>query len=101
MHRVRPRKRKIYHGRIILDSQPTNWIKKHRSFASKEWFESQIRYGTWMKEQSNTFLLYVTVPEGIRPLLIQIKFKHYSQGRKAYNYDHVLVYHAHVLRKKK
>jgi len=47
MFRSQPRRR-IYFGPITFESQPLNWIKHHRSFASREWFESQVRYGVWI-----------------------------------------------------
>lgn len=99
MHRVRS-KRRIYFGRVILDSQPIRWTKEHRSFASKEWFESQVRYGKWIRQKGNRFVLRVTVLEGTKPLVIMIKIRHFPQGTRRHNYDHVLVKHAHVLRKK-
>ncbi len=94
---------KRYSGSIILGSQPLNWIKHHHSFASREWFESQIRYGQWIRERKSSykFLLYATVLEGIKTLEILIKITYHPQGTINCNFDHVLVNHAHVLRKKK
>jgi len=72
-----------------------NWTKKKRSFASREWFESQVRYGEWIRERNkpNHYLIYTTVIEKIEPIKILIKIRHYL--------THVEVYHAHVLRKTK
>ena len=88
--RSQPRKR-IYLGPVILGPQPTTWIKKHRSFASREWFESQVRYGDWIVERGKTdcYLVYVEVVERIEPIKVLIKLKRES--------THVLVYHAHVI----
>ena len=63
-----PRKR-IYTGQIELGPQPRTWIKKHRSFASRDWIESQIRYGEWTKERNeqSSFLVYATNIDGIKP----------------------------------
>lgn len=93
MAHFQPRRR-IYFGQIILGDQPINWIRKHRSFASREWFESQVRYGTWIKERNrlNHFLIYATVTEGIKPIKILIKIKHSD--------TYVLIYHAHVFKKR-
>ena len=87
-------KKRIYDGQIELDSQPRTWISKHKSFASREWMESQIRYGEWIQERSGQpqFLIYATNIEGIKPLTILIKIRFFD--------TYVTVYHAHVLRKK-
>ena len=79
----------------MLDSQPLNWISEHRSFASREWFRSQVEWGLWEKDgrKRNCFLIYVTVPEGIKELTVVIKIK--------YSVSYVRVYFAHVLRKSK
>jgi len=53
------------------------------------------------KKTRARFMIYVTVLEGIKPVVIEIKIRHYPQGRIGHNYNHVLVTHAHVLRKKK
>lgn len=94
MFRSQPR-RKIYLGLVILNSQPTHWMKAKRSFASREWFESQVRYGKWIRERNkpNHYLIYTTVIEKIEPIKILIKIRHY--------HTHVLVYHAHVIKKKR
>lgn len=91
MHRSQPQRR-IYFGSVILDSQPLNWIKYHRSFASREWVEGQVRYGKWIRERDkrNHYLIYVDVIEKIEPIKVLIKIR--------YARTHVLVYHAHVLR---
>lgn len=87
-------KKRIYDGQIEFGSQPRTWISKHKSFASREWMESQIRYGEWIREKPDKpqFSIYATVIEGIKPLTILIKIRLFDA--------HVLVYHAHVLRKK-
>lgn len=94
MFHSRPR-RKRYSGDIIIDSQPLNWIKYHRSFASREWFESQVRYGEWIRERDkrNHFLIYTTIIQPVKSITILIKIRLFP--------TYVLVYHAHVLRKKK
>ena len=85
---------KRYGGPIHFDSQPTNWMKEHRSFASREWFRSQVQYGEWERDgrKRNCFLIYVAVVEGVKDLTVIIKIKYFQ--------THVLIYHAHVLRKK-
>jgi len=82
---------KRYFGPIILDSQPMNWLKRHRSFADKAWFEGQIRYGEWIRERKkpNYYLIYAKVIERIEPITVLIKIK--------YCHTHVLAYHAHVI----
>jgi len=61
MFRSQP-KRRVYAGPIIFENQPLAWIKKHRSFASREWFQSQVRYGEWIRERNlqNCFRIYAT-----------------------------------------
>mgnify|MGYP005852955723 CR=1 FL=1 len=88
-----PRKR-IYTGQIELGPQPRTWIKKHRSFASRDWIESQIRYGEWTKERNkqSSFLIYATNVDGIKPVTILLKLRLLD--------THVLVFHVHVLRNK-
>jgi hypothetical protein len=68
---------------------------EHRRFASKEWFESQVRYGEWIKEREkpNYYRIYTTVYDGIKPITILIIIELYP--------SHVLVHHAHVLKKRK
>lgn len=83
--------RRVYTGPIILDSQPNNWIRKHRSFASREWLQSQVRYGEWTATQNkpNHYRIYATVIEGRKQIKVLIQIRHCE--------THVLVYHAHVL----
>ena len=83
-----------YTGQVELGSQPKTWIAKHQSFASRDWFESSVRYGDWVPDRSSKtqFLIYVHVVEGIKPLTVVLKIR--LQDTSA------LVYHAHVLRKK-
>jgi len=86
-------KKRIYDGPIEFGSQPRTWISKHKGFASREWIESQIRYGEWIQERAEQqFSIYATIIEGRKPLTILIKIRILD--------THVLVYHAHVLRKK-
>jgi len=92
MFRVSQRRKRYYGGQIVLGNQPISWIKEHRSFASKEWFEGQVRYGEWIRESRDHFLIYAIVPERIKHITVLIKIQCFS--------THVLVYHAHVLRRK-
>jgi len=94
MHRFQPYARR-YFGPITIGTQPTTWIRKHRSFASREWLESQVRYGQWIREldKQNYYRIYVNVIERIKPIKILIKIEHRR--------THVLVCHTHVLRQKK
>lgn len=84
-------RRRIYFGPIILSSQPRNWIRRKKSFASREWIESQVRYGEWIRERNkpNQYLIYAEVIERTEPIKVLIKIKKEP--------DHVLVYHAHVV----
>ena len=90
---------RIYSGEIVLGSQPRNWIKYHRSFASKDWFESQVKYGKWIRERNkpSKFLIYVAVLEGT----VLIKIKYCPQGNINCPHDHVYVEHAHLIPKKR
>jgi len=92
MFRVQPQAKR-YFGDIVLGPQPLNWMSRHRSFASREWFESQIRYGEWIRERGrqNYYLIYATETERIEPITVLIKIE--------FRQNYVLVYHAHVLRK--
>ena len=87
-------RKRIYLGEIELGTQPYTWVSKHRGFASAEWIESQVRYGEWIPDRSGKkqFLIYATVLEGIKPLTVLLKVRMLD--------TYVLVYHAHVLRKK-
>jgi hypothetical protein len=84
--------KRIYTDPIEIDRQPLTWIAKHRSFASIEWVESQIRYGEWTPDRAGKqqFLIYAVVLEGIKPLTVMLKVR-VLEG-------YVLVYHAHVVR---
>jgi sulfopyruvate decarboxylase TPP-binding subunit len=86
--------KRIYTEPIEIGRQPLTWIAKHRSFASTEWMESQVRYGEWTPDQANKqqFVIYTIVLEGIKPLTVLIKIR-VLEG-------YVLVYHAHVVRNK-
>ena len=70
-------------------------MREKRSFASREWFEGQVRYGEWVKEQKkqNHYLIYSTVTEGTKRITVLIKIRDCQ--------TYVLVEHAHVLGKKK
>jgi len=94
MIRSQPRKR-TYFGPITFDSQPINWISRHRSFASRQWCEGQVRYGEWMRDKSRRdhYLIYTDVVEKIESITVLIIIKHYE--------THVCVHHIHVLRKKR
>jgi len=94
MFRFQLRKR-CYLGPIEFDHQPIRWIREHRSFASREWLEGQVRYGKWISEHGkpNHFRIYTIVYEGKKPITVLIKIKWQPQK--------VLVYHAHVVRKRK
>lgn len=77
-----------YAGFIELDSQPRNWIKKHRSFASRDWLFSQIKFGFWSKaEHKNHFFIETKVLEGIKTVIVIIKLELLD--------DRVRVYHCH------
>ncbi len=86
---------KHYTGFILLESQPRNWIRKHRSFASYEWLYSQVKFGLWVEDTrySNHFSIEVKVLEGIKPLIILIKFELLT--------DKVRVYHCHTFKPRK
>ena len=84
--------KRIYLGPVLLNRQPRSWIKKHRSFASKEWFEGHVRYGKWIREPNkpNYYRIYAEVLDGIKPIRVLIKIK--------YEGTHVLVFHAHIIK---
>ena len=83
--------RRVYFGYIEIGPQPSTWIKKHRSFASKEWMISNIKYGEWRDEgKRNCFEIEVDTFEGTKSITVIIKVRLYE--------THVLAYHAHVLR---
>ena len=81
---------RIYKGLIELDAQPLTWIKKHRSFASREWIESQVRYGAWMENgrAQDCFIIVTDIPEGRKILEVSIQI----EKRDTY----VLVRHCHA-----
>ena len=82
---------------VVLGKQPRGWIRKpaHRSFASREWIEGQVKFGKWITDKRNpgdsqapNYLIYVTnVEEGSRVL---IKITHYLDS-------HVSVEHIHLI----
>ena len=90
MFHSQPRKR-IYFGQVVLGSQPLNWIRKHRSFAGREWFDSQVKYGEWIGERNKPkhYIIYVDVPERVESIKVIIKIR--LEG------THVLVHHVHVI----
>lgn len=94
MIRSQPHRRR-YFGQITFDSQPINWISRHRSFASRQWCESQIRYGEWTRDGSRRgyYLIYADVVEKIEPITVLIIIE--------YQETHVRILHIHVLRKKR
>jgi len=98
MFRSQPQFRR-YSGRIVLGSQPRNWIKYHRSFASNDWFRSQVAFGKWIRErnQPNKFRIYAEVFEG----RVLIEITHCPQGNINCPDDHVYVRHAHLVPKKR
>jgi len=77
---------------VDLGPQPINWIRKHRSFASKEWVVGQVRYGYWEEERNkpNNYMIFAEVIERREPIKVLIKIRHEQ--------DYVLVYHVHVTR---
>lgn len=100
MYRVQPRYRR-YSGEIILGPQPRNWISRHRSFASREWFESQVRYGKWIRKlrgPRNHYYIYPIVPEGQKRLTIEIEIHYHPHGTSENPFDHVWIQHSHILR---
>lgn len=99
----RPRIREtLYFGWVFLGPQPRSWIKRHRSFATKDLFFSNIKHhrDQWIPERRrNSYRLYITIPT-IKPIVVCINFKHFPDGHRTYSYDHVFVEHAHIVRKK-
>jgi hypothetical protein len=83
--------RRLYGGPIDHDSQPRKWMKTH-NFASRDWIESQVRYGKWIKDRNsqNGFLIYATNIDGTKTVTVLIKITFFE--------THVLVYHIHLLR---
>jgi hypothetical protein len=94
MFRFQPRKR-CYLDPVELGPQPLRWIREHRSFASREWIEGQVRYGEWVSEygKPNHFRIYTIVYEGAKPITVLIKIK--------FQVQQVIVYHVHVMRKRR
>lgn len=100
MPRYQPRRR-IYLGRIVLGVQPKRWIREHKSFASKDWLESQVRYGLWERAERRRrrYDIIAHVGEGgIKRISVLIKITHYPNGRSTYLFDHVFVFRTHVKR---
>ena len=92
-------RQRIYLGRIVLGDQPKRWIKKKKSFASKNWLEGQIRYGLWerVERKRRRYDINVHIIEaGTKQIPILIKFTHYPNGRATYPFDHVFVFRTHV-----
>jgi hypothetical protein len=94
MIRSQPHRRR-YFGPITFDSQPIGWIGRHRSFASRQWCESQIRFGEWTRDENRRdhYLIYTDVVEKIEPITVLIVIQHCG--------SHVRVRHTHVIRKKR
>ena len=77
-----------YGGFIELESQPRNWIKKHRSFASRDWLFGQVKFGFWNNGKLlNHFVIETKVVEGVKSLIVWIKLERLD--------DRVRVYHCH------
>lgn len=90
MTAYQPRSARIYFGFIELESQPRNWIKKHRSFASYEWLFGQVKFGLWVNSHDNHFFIETKVIEGIKPIIVLIKLELLA--------DKARVYHCHCQR---
>lgn len=91
-----------YSGRIEYDRRVKRWIREHRSFASKEWLNGQVRYGLWERRVNNRFdILVVVIEGGVKRLRVVIRIRYFPNGSRNFPYRHVFVEHAHVLRKKK
>lgn len=87
MTAYQPRRARNYSGFIVLESQPRNWIKKHRSFASYDFLYGQVRFGQWTNNHDNDFFIETKVIEGIKPIIVLIKLELLA--------DKVRVYHCH------
>lgn len=69
-------KKRVFCGSVILDSQPRSWIRKHKSFASYEWLDTQVRYGLWIPRGiPRHFIITSFVNEGIRYLTVEIQIE--------------------------
>ena len=79
----------VYYGGFVeLKSQPRNWIKKHRSFASRDWLFGQVKFGYWNDgNRLNHFFIETKVLEGVKPLIVLIRLERLA--------DRVRVYHCH------
>jgi hypothetical protein len=79
---------KYYSGFVELDSQPLNWIKKHRSFASHDWLFGQVKFGLWNQgRETDQFFIETKVVEGIKSVTVIIRLQLLA--------DRVKVYHCH------
>lgn len=105
MFRVYPRRRYYAHPIILEQPKMDNWIKNH-GYASRDWIESNVRYGFWGRKRKckcdrrsihNHFQIYPEVIIGDKRKRVVIKFIHYLNGNPSYPYNHVYVYHAHDL----
>lgn len=91
--RVESSRRHSY-DKIWFDNQPINWIKRHRSFASREWIDSQVKYNTWTPQRnSGHFIIITYVSEGVSYLKV---FIHIVKVRRQ-----VTVRHCHGIRRRK
>jgi hypothetical protein len=82
------RRIKYYSGFVELDSQPSNWIKKHRSFASRDWLFGQVKFGLWNQgREPDQFFIETKVIEGIKSITVTIRLQLLT--------DRVKVYHCH------
>jgi len=90
MWRVQQRRR-LYSGYIEFEEKIFTWINKHKGIATKEWFESQVRYGEWkeLPNQPLCFLITATQFEGRKNVKIRIWIRLLASNK-------VRIYHAHA-----
>lgn len=90
MIRFHPRKFR-YLGPIDYDPQPLNWIKRHQSFASKEWVDGQVRYGLWTQDPTtrNRYTIRGDVSEGMKSITVEIVI-FFVEGRVRVRHCHVI-----------
>jgi len=89
-----------YRGRIVLGKQSQNWIDRHRSFAGRDWFISQICWGLWRYRNERDFCVEVKEVEGIKTLTVIICASFHPDGTSKHPFKHVFVRHAHILGRK-
>jgi hypothetical protein len=87
-----------YPGKVIIGPHLIRWIHlpAHRRFASIEWANGQIVFGTWISagSRSDYFVIVYDVESGKNA---KIQFTHYPNGNSDYPFDHVYANHAHLL----